>query len=100
MDLDLNVFALGRLGESLQDSGSDLAGSKLKCLFKVLAQHGVHSLLPHDRRCHLSSQELFDGFRVRMGHGIDVANDRDAGFGDCNLPQDLFEICHSGLHEI
>ena len=98
--LHLNIRALGRLAESLEDAGGDLAGSQLYGPLKVLGQNVVHGVLPQDGAGNLGGKELLDGGGVAVGLGIDVGDDGDAGLLELNVLQHLLEGGHRRGHEV
>lgn len=98
--LHLNVGALGRLAESLEDTGGDLTRSQLDGTLKVLGQNAVHGVLPKDGAGNLSGKELLNGGRVGVGLGIDVGDDGDARLLEFNVLQNLLEGRHGGGHKV
>mmetsp|Transcript_20939 Transcript_20939/g.51937 ORF Transcript_20939/g.51937 Transcript_20939/m.51937 type:complete len:370 (-) Transcript_20939:25-1134(-) len=94
-----NVSAFSRLGKSLEDSTCDLSGANLVGLFEARLEHQVHCVFPQDRRCDLGGQQFLDHFGVGVGLGIDVADDRNAGFLDFGFLQDALQRRNGGGHE-
>ncbi len=51
-------------------------------------------------KTHLLGEDRLDDSGVRVGHGIDVGDDRDAGLGDGHSGENLLKLGDSRLHEV